>query len=76
MTRKPTITPGLVIAVYLAVVMLTYGHAYWKFRPCQDDFTNAGLIAGLSAAMWPMYISYIAFAPADFTCAKYGEQKK
>lgn len=58
---------------YLFAGTLSYGHSYWKFKPCESNPAMTGLAASLSAAAWPMYVSYVIFQPTNYDC---GEIKK
>jgi hypothetical protein len=58
---------------YLFGGTLSYGHAYWKFKPCELHAGEAGFLGMISALIWPMYVSYTAFQPINYTC---GEVKK
>lgn len=61
----------VVLVVYLLGALVSYGHSYWKFQPCQKWDGDAGSLALMSAVLWPMYVSYIVFAPVNYPCGEH-----
>lgn len=74
MRRNIEFKPEYIFIAYLIGVVISYGHSYWKFNPCDNESGMAGIAAVMSSMMWPFYISYIAFSPSDYQCVK--EQSK
>lgn len=72
MRRNIEFKPEYIFIAYLIGVVISYGHSYWKFNPCESESERgmAGVTAGLSSMMWPFYVSYIAFSPRDYQCVK------
>ena len=74
MKREMQFRPEDIFIAYLIGVVISYGHSYWKFNPCESERGMAGMTAVISSMMWPFYVSYIAFSPRDYQCVK--EQSK
>jgi len=74
MKREIQFKPEYMFLVYLIGVVISYGHSYWKFKPCEPEHDMAAGAAIVSSMLWPFYVSYTAFSPRDYQCTK--EQRK